>query len=76
MDAEQFRVAARQLTDYIADYIEGIRSRPVLPDVQPGYINQVVPQEAPEDGEPWQNIFDDIEGVVMKGVSGSLRWRF
>jgi len=69
MDANQFRSAAKQLTDYIADYIEGLRERPVLPDVQPGYINSVVPQEAPEDGEPWDRMFNDIESVVMRGVS-------
>ena len=69
MDADQFRYAAKQLTDYIADYIEGLRDRPVLPDVQPGYINSVVPKEAPEEGEPWDNLFNDIENVVMRGVS-------
>ena len=69
MDPEQFREATKQLTDYIIDYIEGLRSRPVLPDVEPGYIEQVVPEEAPVDGEPWLNLFNDIDDVVMKGVS-------
>lgn len=70
MDADEFRVAAKQLTDYIADYVEGLRDRPVLPDVQPGYINALVPASAPEIGEPWENLFNDIESVVMRGVSG------
>lgn len=69
MDADQFRIAGKQLIDYIADYIESLRTRPVLPDVKPGYINDVVPSEAPEDGEPWIDMFNDIEEVVMKGVS-------
>ncbi|XP_017488202.1 PREDICTED: aromatic-L-amino-acid decarboxylase-like [Rhagoletis zephyria] len=69
MDADEFRVAAKQLTDYIADYIEGLRDRPVLPDVQPGYINALVPASAPETGEPWEKLFNDIEGVVMRGMT-------
>ena len=73
MDADQFRLAAKQLTDYIADYIEGLRTRPVLPDVQPGYINSLVPSEAPVEGESWDSLFNDIEQVVMKGVSSIIR---
>lgn len=69
MDSEQFREAAKQLTDYIADYVEGLADRQVLPDVKPGFINAVVPEEAPVDGEAWEAIFNDIEDVVMKGVS-------
>ena len=69
MDSDQFRTAAKQLTDYIADYVEGLRDRPVLPDVQPGYINELVPPEAPEEGESWPAVFNDIESVVMRGVS-------
>ena len=68
MDADEFRFASKQLTDYIADYIEGLRDRTVLPDVQPGYINDLVPAEAPIEGEKWENMFNDIENVVMRGV--------
>lgn len=74
MDATQFRGAAKQLIDYIADYIEGLRTRPVLPNVQPGYINRLVPEEAPPQGEPWTDLFNDIEDVVMKGVSQIINY--
>lgn len=57
------------MVDIIADYLDNIRDRPVLPSVQPFYINDVVPPEAPEDGEPWRDVFNDIEKVVMPGVS-------
>lgn len=71
MDAEQFRVAAKQMVDYIADYLENIRDRPVLPSVEPFYLRQLIPDEAPETGEEWTDIFKDIERVIMPGVS----WR-
>lgn len=69
MDAAQFRVAGKQLVDYIADYLETIATRPVLPSVEPFYLRDLVPDKAPEDGEPWSNIFSDIERAIMPGVS-------
>lgn len=55
--------------DYIADYLENIRTRRVYPSVAPGYMRSLVPESAPEDGEPWDRIFNDIERVVMPGVT-------
>lgn len=54
--------------DYLADYLENIRSRRVFPDVVPGYMRELVPVEAPQQGEPWENIFQDVERVIMPGV--------
>src|SRR5689334_6043974 len=69
MDASQFRVAGKQLVDYIADYLENIRDRPVLPSVEPFYLRQLIPDEAPEEGQQWSEILKDIERVIMPGVS-------
>jgi hypothetical protein len=69
MEANEFRVAAKQLVDYIADYLENIRDRSVLPSVQPGYMRNLIPDLPPEEGEKWSHIFDDIEKVIMPGVS-------
>ncbi|CAG2172287.1 unnamed protein product [Oppiella nova] len=69
MDANEFRSAAKQLVDYIADYIENIRERDVLPSVKPGYIRELIPETAPEDGEEWSAIFKDIERVIMPGMT-------
>ncbi|XP_045137004.1 histidine decarboxylase-like isoform X2 [Portunus trituberculatus] len=57
------------MVEYIADYLENIRERRVFPDVKPGYMRDLMPDEAPEQPEPWQNIFNDIERVVMPGVT-------
>lgn len=56
------------MVEYIADYLENIRERRVFPDVTPGYIRKIVPSEAPVDGEKWDDIFNDIERVIMPGV--------
>ncbi len=42
--------------------------RRVLPTVEPGYLRGLIPEQAPEQGEAWQNIFQDIERVIMPGV--------
>ena len=56
------------MVDFIADYLSNIRSRRVFPDVKPGYMRPLIDDEAPRHGEPWENIFNDIERVIMPGV--------
>ena len=72
MDAQDFRMCARELIDYITQYNEGLRDRFVLPDVAPGYIHHLVPEHAPVNGESWEQLLDDIEPIIMKGVSDSF----
>lgn len=69
MNAQEFRVAGKEMVDLIADYLENIRERPVLPSVQPFYLKDLIPEEAPVEGETYQDIFSDIERVIMPGVS-------
>ncbi|XP_035670957.1 histidine decarboxylase-like [Branchiostoma floridae] len=56
------------MVDYIADYLQTVHTRRVYPDVQPGYMRSLVPDSAPMDGESWEDIFDDVERVIMPGV--------
>lgn len=53
--------------DYIADYLETIKTRRVFPNVKPGYMKNLLPEEAPNEGESWQEIFIDVERVIMPG---------
>ncbi|XP_075221341.1 histidine decarboxylase-like [Lycorma delicatula] len=57
------------MVDYIADYLQTIRDRRVYPDVKPGYLRQLVPEDAPLDPEPWEKIIADIDAVIMPGVT-------
>lgn len=57
------------MIDYVADYLENIRDRPVVPDVKPGYLRPLVPSEAPEDPDQWKDVMADLERVVMPGVT-------
>jgi len=56
------------MVDFIADYLTNIRTRRVFPNVKPGYMRPMIDEEAPEHGEPWEDIFKDVERVIMPGV--------
>jgi len=55
---EEFREFGRAMIDYVADYLENIRDRRVLPEVQPGYLKHLVPTEAPEEPEQWKDVMN------------------
>ena len=66
---EEFRAFAYAMVDYIIDYQENIRSRPVVPNVKPGYLPPLLPQSPPDEGECWQDVFQDVEKIIMPGVT-------
>lgn len=59
------------MIDFIIDYVDNIRDRPVLPSVEPGYLNDLLPNSPPEEGQQWSEILPDVEKYIMPGVS---RW--
>ncbi|XP_017839386.1 histidine decarboxylase isoform X2 [Drosophila busckii] len=69
MDFKEYRQRGKEMVDYIADYLENIRERRVFPDVSPGYMQQLLPESAPVEGEPWPKIFGDVERIIMSGVT-------
>ncbi|XP_073813371.1 histidine decarboxylase isoform X1 [Musca autumnalis] len=69
MDFTEYRQRGKEMVDYIADYLENIRDRRVFPDVKPGYMKNLLPDSAPVEGEEWQSIFDDVERVIMPGIT-------
>jgi len=56
------------MVDYICQYLSNVRERRVTPDVQPGYMRAQLPDSAPMDPDSWDNIFGDIEKIIMPGV--------
>ena len=60
------------MVDYIADYLENIKDRRPLSNVEPGYLSKLIPETAPDNPEKWEDVFGDIERVIMPGVSGTI----
>ncbi|XP_072254894.1 histidine decarboxylase [Pyxicephalus adspersus] len=68
MESEEYRKRGKELVDYICHYLSTVRDRRVNPDVQPGYMRALLPDSAPVESESWDNIFRDIEEIIMPGV--------
>ncbi|XP_030580553.1 histidine decarboxylase-like isoform X1 [Archocentrus centrarchus] len=68
MQGEEYNRRGKEMVDYITKYLGSIRERRVIPDVKPGYMRQLLPETAPTEPEDWENIFNDIEKVIMPGV--------
>ncbi|NWI36494.1 DCHS decarboxylase, partial [Picathartes gymnocephalus] len=58
----------KEMVDYICQYLSNVRERRVTPDVQPGFMRAQLPDSAPMDPDSWDNIFGDIEKIIMPGV--------
>ncbi|KAG8222233.1 hypothetical protein J437_LFUL001431 [Ladona fulva] len=77
MNTDEFRQAGKDMVDYICDYMETLAvKRRVTPAVEPGYLKNMIPDEAPERPEPWDNIMSDIESKIMPGITHWQHPRF
>lgn len=69
MTGQQFLEAGLSAVTEIEQYYSTIQDRPVLPSITPGWLKQLLPEHAPEQGEPWPSIAKDIEDKIMPGVT-------
>lgn len=66
---DEFRRHGHELIDWIADYLETLDERPVLPSVEPGEIRAMIPTTAPEQPEEMDEILADLDRVVLPGIT-------
>ncbi|MEN5238236.1 MULTISPECIES: DOPA decarboxylase [Pseudomonas] len=69
MTPEQFRQHGHQLIDLIADYRQTVAERPVMAQVEPGYLKAALPATAPQQAEPFAAILKDVDQLLMPGLS-------
>jgi aromatic-L-amino-acid decarboxylase len=69
MDPSDFRRSGHALVEWIAEYLSGSEEYPVLPRVTPGEVRAALPDRAPEDGEPFDAIFEDFERVLVPALT-------
>jgi aromatic-L-amino-acid/L-tryptophan decarboxylase len=69
VNADEFRRAAHDAVDWVADYLDRVESFPVLSTVEPGAIRARLPEHPPENGEPWVEILADLDRIVLPGVT-------
>ncbi len=69
MTPEEFREQGKAVVDWIADYYTWIESYPVLSRSRPGEIRSRLPGRAPERGESLRSILDDMDDIILPGVT-------
>ncbi|HOK78573.1 MAG TPA: pyridoxal-dependent decarboxylase, partial [Verrucomicrobiota bacterium] len=69
MTPDQFRYWGKKIVDWIADYHERVEQFPVLSTVKPGQIRAALPAHPPERGEDFGQILQDVERVVLPGIT-------
>uniref|UniRef100_A0A1J3DYT9 Tyrosine decarboxylase 1 n=1 Tax=Noccaea caerulescens TaxID=107243 RepID=A0A1J3DYT9_NOCCA len=69
MDPEQLREYGHRMVDFIADYYKTIETFPVLSQVQPGYLHNLLPDSAPDHPETLEQVLDDVKTKILPGVT-------
>jgi aromatic-L-amino-acid decarboxylase len=69
MTPEEFRIAAHELVDWIADYRSNIENLPVRAQVEPGEIRAQFSRQAPQSCESPQQVLQDLGNIVVPGIT-------
>src|SRR5450432_4221252 len=69
MNPEEFRQVGHQLIDWIADYRTRIADLPVMSRSEPGAVRAQLPATPPESPESFDGIFQDLERIIVPGLS-------
>jgi aromatic-L-amino-acid decarboxylase len=69
MDLEEFREYGHRMVDWIAEYLAHPDRYPVLSKVKPGDVKRMLGAAPPEAGESMEDIFEDLERIVLPGIT-------
>lgn len=76
MDIDAFENWSRELATWAADYHRTLRDRPVRAQVAYGETLEKLPKNAPETPEEMTAIMDDLEQIIMPGITHWQHPRF
>jgi aromatic-L-amino-acid decarboxylase len=69
MPAEEFRKYGYEIVDWIANYFEKIEQYPVLSQIEPGSLKKALPTSAPDAGEDFANVLEDMDKHILPAVT-------
>jgi len=69
MKPEEFRAEAHRMVDWMADYLAGVGSYPVVPTTRPGEVRAAIAARAPEQPESMSRITADFERIILPGMT-------
>src|SRR2546423_8229124 len=64
-----YRKQLHKLADWMADYRENIAKQRISPMAKPGAIISALPSVPPETAEPLEQIFADVDRLIVPGVA-------
>ena len=66
---EELRDALVEAAGWVSGYLDSVGRRPVLAQVEPGEIAARLPQRPPAAGEPLERMLDDIDTLILPGIT-------
>src|SRR4026207_675263 len=66
--SDEFRQPVPEPAGRIADFREHIERLRVTPNDKPGAIREQLPRRAPEKGEPFERILNDVDHIIVPGM--------
>jgi aromatic-L-amino-acid decarboxylase len=69
MTPDEFRAIGHRLVDWIADYRARIADLPVMARTAPGEVKARLPKTPPDRPEDFDQIFRDLDRVIVPGLS-------
>ena len=76
MTPDEFRRIGHRLVDWVADYRARLAERPVMSRVEPGAVRAALPAVPPEDAEPFEAVLEDLDAIIVPGLSHWQHPRF
>jgi aromatic-L-amino-acid decarboxylase len=74
--AADLREDGRAALEWSASYLERVGDLPVLAQVAPGDVRAALPPSAPEDPEPFAAVLEDLDRILLPGVTHWQHPRF
>jgi aromatic-L-amino-acid decarboxylase len=66
---DEFRRAGYDLIDLIAEYLDDVGERRIVPDIAPGDVRAMLPEHPPSVPETWSDVKADIDRVVLPTIA-------
>ena len=69
IDKSDFRARAHEIVDWMADYLENVEDGRVTPETKAGDVLRLLPKEAPQAAESFEQIFADFQNIIMPNMT-------
>ncbi|MCK4893533.1 MAG: aspartate aminotransferase family protein, partial [Calditrichia bacterium] len=69
MSPRQLNENGQLLLEWLENYYNNIEKYPVMSKVSPGSVRAALPSEPPQQGEGFQEILQDIDHVILPGIT-------